>query len=440
MLYLLSSLMLILFHVCFYVSTKVNIYPELFVFPWLVSKGFLPYKDFFDHHGFLPYYILAPLTFDKTLFFSVLFYNLLQFANLLLVLKILKKITSQFWYFISGLLFVLLNYYFSSANFWFEHFFVFLSLLTYFLSLGTESFKGKTILLSFIIFLCSLIKPTYGLILIPYLLYHRQIKLLIYFLVFWISILVIFFAFQNLEIFIDSLFIFNSYAIGYIKDFYSFGISKKIFGSIIFITIISSFLYLRIKKNAGSFVLLVWIMCIYVLQGYTKINFLPFIPFFVFLIAYVGPHLEKNKSIIYKLLVILLCFFTFLEVKHQLVISQKNIPYIENPAMKSCVKEVTKKGIALQNSIYFDTPEYYYLLDQKPPTYYLLDLDFITKYRTDFEKRIIHELEQKKILHVVLRNQNKRDNKLMVLSHYLALNYKITENTKCFKYYERKLR
>lgn len=66
----------------------------------------MPYRDFFDHHGFLLTHLLAPLTTDQSLTFIKAFYYLVTLLNLFLVLKILKKVTSKIGFGLGGILFV----------------------------------------------------------------------------------------------------------------------------------------------------------------------------------------------------------------------------------------------------------------------------------------------------------------------------------------------
>ena len=440
MFYILSSLGLLIIHAILYMGTKVNIFPELFVFPWLISKGLVPYRDFFDHHGVFLYYLLSLLSGDKSLTQTAIFYNVVQLVNLALVLGVLRKITSKFWYLICGLLFILLNYYFSDGTFWFEHLFVLISLITYVTSEFTASFRGKNILLGGLLFLDTLIKPTYGLLLIPYSISRRSFKPGISFAMLWLLYLGYLYLNRSLGIFLDSMFVFNAKAVGYIKDYYVFGIEPFIFNLIAVIAVVSTVMYLLLGKMPRFFLLIVYISFGYVLQGYTKINLLPFIPFFVFLIAYVGSGYSSKTRWMYFLLVVFLCLFCLYRVvKRQYIIGSKtNVPYIESLHIRQCMDEIHNSKIPMNNSIYFDSPEYYYLLNQIPPSYYLLDLEFITKYRIDYEKRIIQDLEKRKANYVLLRSQNKRKNSLPTFAKFLSSDYSVLKVTECFSYFSRK--
>lgn len=112
MFYFYLSLLLLAVHTFLVFTTNFSLHPEFSLFPYLVQKGLMPYRDFFDHHGFLTYYILAPLSFDTSFFSYKLFYYLIQSVNLILVLKVLQTSRSKTVYTILGLLYVLINYYF----------------------------------------------------------------------------------------------------------------------------------------------------------------------------------------------------------------------------------------------------------------------------------------------------------------------------------------
>lgn len=98
-----------------------NIFPEFFVYPWLVSHGLLPYRDFFDHHGFIAYYLLVPFVFDKTLHLLTLFFVVLQLFNFTIVLSLLRKSRSILLTIFGSIGYILLTIYASDNMFWFEH-------------------------------------------------------------------------------------------------------------------------------------------------------------------------------------------------------------------------------------------------------------------------------------------------------------------------------
>lgn len=97
------TVILVIFQSFLILSTKINLYPELIVFSYLVKINYLPYQDFFDHHGFLIYYLLSWFLFDKNLLGFKLIFFLIQSLNLILFLIILKKqshkkIFYNFWF------------------------------------------------------------------------------------------------------------------------------------------------------------------------------------------------------------------------------------------------------------------------------------------------------------------------------------------------------
>lgn len=433
-----SSVAAISLHLILFLSTKVNIFPELFVYPWLITKGLVPYKDFFDHHGFLPYYLLAYLTVDKSLVMIVVFYHLLQLGNLVLVLAILRKSTSWLWFTICGILFVLLNFYFSDTNFWFEHFYIFISLLIFYISQFTNDFRGKLLLVSGLIFLTTIIKPTFGIMLVPYLLYFKSAKPLLYLILYWVILLIAYSFNSTLIQMIEYLFIFNRNAIVYIKQYYGLGVELSVLKMFLLTSVISLSVYSFFVKKPKIFILINLLSYLFFLQGLSRINLLPAIPFFVILIGYSGTSNNKFIKWSYLFIIIILCVFFYIKTKHQYFAVKRNLPLIESTRVQSCMKELINKGITKKKTVYFDTPEYYYLLDKKPSTFYLIDLDFITRYRKDFETRTISDIERNQTAAVMLRNFDKRTNKLPLLQTYITAKYKRIDSTPCFTYFTRK--
>lgn len=140
------TVILVIFQSFLILSTKINLYPELIIFPYLVKIGCLPYQDFFDHHGFLIYYVLSLFLFDKNLLSFKLVFFLIQSLNLILFLIILKKTVPQKKFFITfGFLFVILNYFFADQTLWYENFILFFYLVIFLLSFYYKKYKKNGI-------------------------------------------------------------------------------------------------------------------------------------------------------------------------------------------------------------------------------------------------------------------------------------------------------
>lgn len=187
------------------ITTNFNIWLELFFLPWLVKNGLLPYRDFFDHHGFLLYYLLAPLTIDKTYFLLKAFYYLVQSINLILVLVILKKTTTKFAFFLGGLLFVLINYFVGENNLWYEVVITTLYLVIYLMMIIRE-FKYKAYILGILIAFTSFIKPIAVVIIVPIFLIKKDFRIVISVFVCWMLVFLYFLFNNSLQQFIDCLF------------------------------------------------------------------------------------------------------------------------------------------------------------------------------------------------------------------------------------------
>lgn len=272
-------------------STKINVFPEFFFIPWLVGQGLVPYKDFFTHHGFLLDCLLAFASFDKSLWLIKLFYFIVQSLNLIFLLLILKKTTSKIGFFICGLLFILLNFYLSENNLWYEIIMTTFFLVIYYLLLLKE-FKNKFLILSTLIALVSFIKPHAALILIPVLYAVKKVRVLFYFLIYWLMAGMYFFLNHSLFKFVDELFSFNIYYASYIKNLNFFRLEKDFCHFALFIFGFSFLLIFLSKKTSLNLLLLLFIISLltFVFPAFSKIGLVPVAAFFV---IYLGDGLKK---------------------------------------------------------------------------------------------------------------------------------------------------
>ncbi len=142
--YFISFFILVFGNLLLNLSTKIYFYPEHYYFAYLVSRGLIPYKDFFDHHGFLLYYLMSPLAADTSFLLFNIFFCLIQVINLSLVLLILRKNKNKLLFFLLGLAYVAANFKITDNTFWYEEVIPTLLLLTYYL-LYLKEFKFKNI-------------------------------------------------------------------------------------------------------------------------------------------------------------------------------------------------------------------------------------------------------------------------------------------------------
>ena len=139
MFFLISGFLLFLIQTLFIYTTNFHFHPEVYFFPWLVAKGLVPYRDFFDHHGFLLYYLLAPITVNFTFTGLRAFYFSILSIKLFFVLVIFKKTTTKIGYLLGGFTYVLVSYFINENYLWFETIITLIYLVLYFLSLQRKN-------------------------------------------------------------------------------------------------------------------------------------------------------------------------------------------------------------------------------------------------------------------------------------------------------------
>lgn len=398
MFYLLIGSCLFLFFSLLTFFTPINIYPEMFYYPWLVSKGLLPYRDFFDHHGFLLYYVLAPLTFDKSLFYIKIFYFLIQGISLVFILLILKKITSKSGYVICGLFYILVSYYLSGSNLWYETVITCIYIIIYFVFIQKKS-NIQSYLLGFLISIVSFIKPNAAIILLPVFYYLRSSKILVTFFMCWISALLFFYVNNSLPQLVNNLFLANI-KIGYYLRTHDHIVIEKSF--LVFVLFILVLLFgVRLKKKSLQIIFFFLISLTFLLNGFANTYLLPALPFFTIYLGYV---LKKSQNLYrYVLLGILLLFLIFIarKDKHQYTFFYNKPTYIEKVNKKIISELKTKISPSTKLYIQGNHPEIYYLLDKTPVTYFTIIFPFTKKY-FNAEKIILEELKRKNVDYIYM--------------------------------------
>lgn len=419
-------IILLAFQLILLLLVSINIYPELFFFPWLVAKNWLPYRDFFDHHGFLLYYLLAPLSLDKTLFSIKVFYIFIQLANLLLFILIIKKNISKVGLVICSLIFILLNFFTNENNFWYETVIAFFYLSTYFVL--TNRGKPNFLLAGFFITLSSFIKPTSILLLFPLLLIYRRAAMLISVVLGWLLVLLYFYSQNGLSFFYQYLFIFNSKLPGYVINSYKWQDTK--FLVIAGIMLFLSLFFLKkelFKQKSLALLSFIAVSLVFVYPVYGKAHLTVFTVFLPIAFAQV---IKKYRHFIYNLfLAIYLFYLVLLNFRHIKFLQNARQPYAESNNSAKIVNLVKHN---YPNRLFFvlgNKVELYYYLDQLPPTRFPLYFkNWTGKYYSDFQAQTISGLKQHQIKIVAEPkpiDSNYADLKL--LRQYLKNNYQLTK-------------
>lgn len=402
------------------VFLAVNIYPELSVLPWLVSKGLVPYRDFFDHHGFLIYYLLSPLSQDKSLFLIKLFYLGLQALNLILFWLIIRCQHHRVWQLVLGLLFIFLNFFTNENNFWFESVIAFFYLLIFYLL----QFKRKPwFLIGLLIGLASLIKPTAAAILLPLIILFPNLSIVIGFTLIWILTLGYFASQQALISFWQNLFVFNSYLSNYVKGTYHWrDLRFLIISLVLFIATINwqkKVLWHRYQLLILSF-LFVGLLFLYPFYG--RVHLVVVSTFFPIWLSQV---ILNGKGFYRVIIGLYLLYLGFLGYRHWQFLYFDRTIYQHSKVIQNIIKVYKNSHNGQSFWVMGNNAELYYYLDQLPPTYFpLFFRDWTGKFFPDFETRIIASLKQQQIKIVFEpkpRDINFTD--LKFLHQYLERNY-----------------
>jgi hypothetical protein len=336
-------------------SLNIKIFPELFIFPWLVSKGLLPYRDFFDHHGPLIYYLLAPFSFDKSLTLIKFIYFVLQTIILFLFLKIIRSQTKH--YFILELLFVLVNFFMSENVFWFENLTTLIFLLIYFLSLK-KTFLGQDLILALLIWSASLIKPHAALILLPVFLLLKNRQIIIYCLGLWMITIGYFFLQKALPFFIDNLLSFNFFCASYFtkEPLQLFDTNFLKFSLLLFLFCLLVNIFNRNTKNNLFLLSFIVIAFLFFFPRYSKTHTSVMIPFFV---IFLGKSLEIKDKLLKPILIFLTIIYFLYTAK--LVIN--HYFYLQKQPLE-----------------HYGKIEKLFHTDQLPTTRFVLDFPWVKQY------------------------------------------------------------
>lgn len=426
--YPIVALILVFFQSFLILTTPINLYPEIPLFTYLVKKDLLPYRDFFDHHGFLLYYFFSFLSFDKNfIYYFYLIYCFIQFLNLILFLTILKESNSKSVFLIFGLFFVLLNYFFSDQTLWYENFVLFFYLLIYLIIIKCKKDNFiKFFLLGLLSFLSSLIKPTAGVILLPIVIFNKSLLVPAIFIFGWLVVFLFFYLKKSFFQIINSLFLFNLY-LG--KNYPR----EKIFDfQLIFVILFLLFfsLFVIFKKrqiNKIIFLLLVFISSlIFPFLKYARYHMVPITPFLL-LIIMKGYIIDKKKlGRFFQVVTLIFLFFLILKIKNQYFFNQKRIIWQNNLNYKALFQLKKMKIGDKKILIIGNHGEFYVYLNKIPLTYFPLVFNFVPQYFSffydDYKKAISQSdfllifpdddsgrvvLKNKKIKELVRRNFKK---------------------------------
>jgi len=382
-------------------GTRINVFPEMFFLPWLVSKGLLPYRDFFDHHGFLLYYMLAPLTIERSLVFIKLFYFFTQSLNLFLVLMILKKVSSRSGFLLGGLLFVFMNFFVSDNVIWYDTFITAFFLSSFLLFYSKTKYKHH--LSGLFITLASFIKPVAGIMILPVVFFSRTIIPFGWIIGGWFVVGFFFAINHGLTQLIDQLFFFNRFLVQYYRNpFFS---DQKFLISVSIMVLLSVVILAfsgKLKKILLTFSFL-FLSIVFVFYLYNKQHLIELSAFSVILIGQTMKDVKKWGRIFF-VIIILFCVIMGRKAFFQRTyLNHYQQAWIENTETAKIISSLRKNHLDTKRIFVFGRHvEIYYMLNLLPPTKYPLLFPLIENYDPNLEIKLINGLRDNNIGTIVV--------------------------------------
>lgn len=440
MLHIVFAALLFLLQSFLILTTKINVYPEIYFLSWLVHKGLIPYRDFFDHHGFLLSYILSFLSGSPSFFIYLkIIYFIVQSGSLIIFLIILYKMTSKIGFMYGGILYVLLNFLTSENNFWYENIITFLLLLTYLILIQTK-YKNLAYLSGGIIAFASFIKPTAAIFIVPVLVFSRKIGSLVSFIFLWIMTAIYFFLIHGFSQFINDTFTFNLFLSKHYNDTYI--VYPKLVDGIIIFLIATLFIILFHRKLRLVLLNTLFLIFsfIFLSTGYSGVHFLPFVTFFVLLISQVSKLRPSLLKYLYIFSIFIFILFIGQKTYYQYVnVYKKRVPWQENQNIHNLITELKTIRSGKENIYLLDNHgEVYINLNQLPPTSNPIKFPIIEKYDTNFEKNLIQELNSYNVKFIAIPKPEDLDfSKLTLLNNFATTSFKLIKKTNEYEIYKR---
>lgn len=437
--YILVGFFLVFVNSFLFLSNKTYTF-EFFYYPWLTQKGHIIYRDFFQNHGPLLYYLLAPLTLDKSLTLIKIFYALVQSANLILILIIIKKFSKITSFVIGGVVFLVLNFYFSYHYFWDEQLIATFFLLIYYL-VGSKEFALKSACIGILIGLASLIKPNALIIVIPVLFFYKKKFFLFYPVLIWSAVAFYFFLHNGFLQFIDNFILYNYYYQNYyLKNFPYLAAIKDNWYFLNFLVVIFIFtIHVINRKNINGkllIFLLISASCFYPLIGVDR--FAPFTSFLAIFISYLLTITNK------KLFFLIVLFLYLVSFSFQTNNKVQRIQKLQMPIEDSRSKKIIayfKDNNLHSKSFYImsNNVEIYYLLDKPSAVYFPLMYPSISSYYKDFQETYISDIKKNRTDLIVIPQPIDPNYRLAInLITFVKTNYNLSYEDSDFLIYTKK--
>lgn len=343
-------------------SVPTQLFPEFFFYPWLVAKGQVQYKDFFDHHGFLTNMFLAPFAKQQSLGQISFIFLLMQIAQFVLVARLVADKIKRPLHFLSLLvLYGIFQFSIVANMMWYDQWMA-LHLVGawYFFKMRGEG-KGWVFFA-----LATMVKPTAMLFFFPFYGMTKYKKNILFVFAVWLFPLLYYFWKGGLGQLWEQLVMFNTlYVQSTYKTFY-LGIGIKLLFSIAIAYGALVLVALLEKKRRTPLAFAFFCSILFFLQGLSKINLAISVPFFILLFADMW-QIRKWRLYLGILFVALILILGRDAVKTYQEI-RKSKPYVYSIARSEIdqIKKLTEKRGDMNILVLGNRPEIYYLLDILP--------------------------------------------------------------------------
>lgn len=250
-----------------------------------------------------------------------------------------------------------------------------------------------------------MIKPTSAIILIPVLIFERDIRILIISALAWIPAGVYFYIQNALPLLVDNMLKFNSFYGNYMLKENVFFMDKMFLSKLILGFIIASGFMFFYRKPKQLFITIIFFLfsLIHIVPRFEYTNLVPVIPFYTLVLILPFKHL---KSIYVKNLYTMFLIIIFVVITQQIIhvfpwmITRKT--YIEN-AYTCNVYE--RRLIKVENSgfyVFANNPELYYLTGKSIKLYHPLVFPWYQEYFPLLEQRIISDINAQNINYILI--------------------------------------
>lgn len=441
--YILIGCCLIFINSFLFLFNKIEVPQEFFYYIWLIGKGQIIYKDFFHNHGPLLYYLLAPFSADNSLALMKVFYTIVQSANLLLILIIVKKFLRIASFIIGGVTFIILNFYFSYPYFWDEQIIATFYLLIYYLIISKD-FSLKPVCIGVLIGLTSLIKLNTLVIIIPVLFFYKKKSFLFYPLLILSIVILYFFLHNSFLQFIDNYVLFNFHYQNYIRSYPYLSALKSNWYFLNFHFLIVIFIFaihsLNKKNKNGRLLLFLLISTFSMYPIIAADRFAPFISFFAIFIAYLFT-ISNRKLVFLTILCLYLLSYSF-ETKNKIVTVKRQLTVIENIRSKKIITYLNKNNLSSKKFyVMSNNVEIYYLLNKPYNLYHPEMFPVISSYYKDFQKTYISDIKRNitdlVIIPLPIDSNYSSANNLMT---FIKTDYNLSHKDNDFLIYTRKIK